>query len=152
MKKHIYDPNGDLYCTLPHIDGRIDGTRLEYYDNKLCKSTEYVDGKREGVHKEFGWQGKLELKTTYVNDLESGTRLEYNSYGAVHMETPYIDGLAHGVGRLRFVCETFNNRYFLKGKCVSEKIYDEYVFITKIAKEHALLAVKEIAGTGAELK
>jgi len=136
----------DIYGTIKYkLNNDINGKGKEYFDfdnGQLIFEGEYLNGKRNGKGKEYGYSGKLKFEGEYKNDLrwngigyapsnnivyklKDGKALikEYWSGDIIEFECEYLNGKANGKGKkymydgtLEFECEYLNGRRNGKGK------------------------------------
>jgi antitoxin component YwqK of YwqJK toxin-antitoxin module len=88
-------------------NGLKEGKWAEYYNSSYqpmkdsngaswTKLIIYIAGKREGMVREYAWDGALMAETPYINGVKEGIRKEYYSSGKVYCEIPYSDGKRNG--------------------------------------------------------
>ena len=74
----LYNINGNLYCNLAIANGLI--KEYDYY-GRLIFEGEYLNGKRNGVGKEYNeLSGKLKFEGEYLNDKKNGKGKEYTVF------------------------------------------------------------------------
>ncbi|KJD32935.1 hypothetical protein PK35_08135 [Tamlana nanhaiensis] len=95
-KSGIYDPNN--------------GFKTFYFEDSDQIETQYniVDGKIEGVAKEFNRNGTLKTVTPYINDKRHGEEVNYlydNETGNVNVKliTSYVNGAIEGYTKIIFL-------------------------------------------------
>lgn len=77
----------------------ITGT-IKYYNDfteVLLLETPYVDGKKEGIERQYNSNGRLWVESTYVNDKHDGIQKWYDYMGNLEKEVPYVRGKKEGV-------------------------------------------------------
>ena len=85
----------------------------KYPDGSVRLSTPYVQGKREGVEKEFYESGKLKATRHYKAGVITDTVTEFFESGKTESVTPYKDGAVEG----------FVVRYYDNGNVASKTLY-----------------------------
>lgn len=85
----------------------------KYPDGSVRLSTPYVQGKREGVEKEFYESGKLKATRHYKAGVITDTVTEFFESGKTKSVTPYKDGAVEG----------FVVRYYDNGNVASKTLY-----------------------------
>src|ERR1700722_4450990 len=72
------------------------GIARGYWNGKLMKETPYVNGKIDGVMKNYDVKGVLVRESHYTGGKKNGIEKGYLGNG-VYIEIPYIDGKINGV-------------------------------------------------------
>lgn len=93
MRRLTYFGAKELFRETPYINGRRNGLRREYYPSGgfRCK-TPYADGKIHGREKMYYPSGALEQETPYVNGQEHGIQKVYYENGLLRYEELWTNG------------------------------------------------------------
>jgi antitoxin component YwqK of YwqJK toxin-antitoxin module len=96
-KSRICNEDGILIYEAEYDNGNAIGDKIYYFENKQINIiTPYVNGVREGVHKEFDEQGRLVETITYKDDYKNGIRIEYRTNGNPRSMYNYYCNRLHG--------------------------------------------------------
>ncbi len=113
--KKVTTHNG-LVCyvkKLTPVTGRVSE---EFQNIKQLKSeTDYIDGKKEGLYKEWDKKGKLKINVNYINGLKDGLCKEWYHNGQISKEQHYKDGKKDGL------C----NEWSYDGQIIKEQHYKD---------------------------
>ncbi len=83
--------------------GKAQGEWLTYYGNgKLSSVVNYKDGKKQGMSKEYFFNGNMKREAPFSNDLFDGKVLLYYNNGALQDENNYVAGITNGKVRTYF--------------------------------------------------
>ena len=103
------------------------GKLYNVYDERLLFEGEFLNGKKNGKGKEYGYYGDLIFKGEYLNGIINGKGKEYFDNGNIKYEGNYFNGFRHGEcieyyynGTIRFKGE------YLYGKIWNGKVFDFY--------------------------
>jgi len=97
-----------------YLNGKRNGIGKEYnYDGKLLFEGNYLNGKRNGKGKENNSLGKLKFEGEYLNGERNGKGKEYSLYGKLKYEGEYLNGERNGKGK----------EYYYNGKLLFEGEY-----------------------------
>lgn len=106
---------------IPYINGKINGISKEYYKGgKLKYEIPYTNNKINGVMKGYWETSALAGKYPYTNDEKNGVVKGYYENGRLAGETPFTNGKENGVEK----------RYDENGKIESETTYTNGVVDT----------------------
>lgn len=76
-KQETFSPAGKLITSTNWVHGKIDGTVQCYRENKLVNEIPYVDGKKQGLEKEYDLNGAVVKEVHWENDKRHGTSRSY---------------------------------------------------------------------------
>ena len=97
-----------------YLNRKRNGIGKEYnYDGKLAFKGEYLNGKRNGKGKEYNSLCKLKFEGEYLNGKRNGKGKEYSLYGKLKYEGEYLNGEKNGKGK----------EYYYNGKLLYEGDY-----------------------------
>ncbi|TMM58157.1 hypothetical protein FEE95_01645 [Maribacter algarum] len=68
-------------------------TKVDYNNQSVLEKGQFVDDKKEGVFKYFGYQGNLQKIENYKADKLNGKSIYYSKEGKIVSEMDYQDGL-----------------------------------------------------------
>ena len=86
-----------------YLEGEKNGIWKEYnYNGTMKEEGEYIKGKKNGILKEYIYNGKLEFQGEYKDGLRNGKGKEYFDNGNVLYEGEYADDLRKGNGKEYF--------------------------------------------------
>lgn len=84
------------------VNGAKDGTWTTYHpENKIKIITNYIDGKKNGIHMELTNRGQIELLANYTNDQYDGPYAKYK-FGRPQEEMTYVNGKLDGEMKVYF--------------------------------------------------
>lgn len=107
------DNTGKNVLTGIYINGKREGSWVEYYTNGLIKSvTTYVGGLKEGLFAEFSETGQTIRRCLYHLDQREGEYREFN-YSTIKEERFYKAGKLEGAVKI----------YYPDGKIMEEGVY-----------------------------
>jgi len=114
MVRIYYLLNGKIESEEPYVNGKENGVEKQYYETGEVQFVRtYTDDKENGVEVEYDQGGKVISEVPYVNDTVNGTIKEYYATGTVKTEMPHIKGKANGMSK----------GYYESGKLKWEKPY-----------------------------
>lgn len=75
------------------INGKKEGLHRDWHSNgQLEEEVSYVDGKSQGLSRNWYSNGQLEAEGSYVNGKKEGIHIEWNSRGNITDKASYVDG------------------------------------------------------------
>ena len=93
--------------------------------NIICEG-EYLNGKKQGIAKEYYLDGKLLFEGEYLNGKRNGTGKVYNSDKKLLFEGEFLNGKRNGSGKLYYSDgKLLSEGEYLKGKVWNVKEYDK---------------------------
>ena len=100
----------------------------EYHidNDQLIFEGDYKNGKRNGIGKEYDYNGELKFEGEFQNGKRNGNGKEYHSNGKLQFEGEYLNGEKNGKIK-EYYCDgilKFEGEY-LNGKPWNGKIYDK---------------------------
>jgi antitoxin component YwqK of YwqJK toxin-antitoxin module len=123
------DKGSKLWREIPYIDGKINGVIKEYSfgDGKLEGETPYTNGKRNGIEKRYySYDKHLMRETTFIDDTVIGVIKEYYDDGKLKDETPCTNGKRNGVEKEYYESGKIHvMTTYENGKSLSQIMYDE---------------------------
>ena len=96
----------------------------DYTDDQMVEEGVYVNGKKEGVWRQYWNNGKVKSETTYKNNLQSGSAKIYYKNGSISEEGTWIGGKWDGSYKLYY--ENGNLSYewnYVNGKREGQQKY-----------------------------
>lgn len=95
------ETNGRIVYRLPILDGQENGLAKGWYNTgeKLLERL-FVDGKKEGVFKQWWPNGRLRYLFHYEHDQYNGTQLVFFPTGKKREESTYSSGEEEGLQRV----------------------------------------------------
>ncbi len=111
----------------PCVNGKSNGIQKEYYESgKLQSELNYSDGKKNGVYKSYYENGKLQYESNYTNDKRNGAFKGYYENGVLKFEIPYTNDLINGVYKEYFENANLKEENtYIDGVLMSYKEYDK---------------------------
>ncbi|MRX68976.1 Antitoxin component YwqK of the YwqJK toxin-antitoxin module [Flavobacterium resistens] len=112
-----YERSGVVASEKIYVNDKLEGTSKEFRNGILIESTQYQDGKRNGISKSFDQKtGVLKIESLYENDIRKNEK-EYYPEGTVYKETDFSkDGRRMAVryfdNQKKLLCE---NKWELTG-------------------------------------
>jgi antitoxin component YwqK of YwqJK toxin-antitoxin module len=102
----------------PWLNGKIDGVQKEYYPTGAKKSeTVYRQGKREGECRVYFPTGQTQIEGKYVNNAYEGNWIFYNERGSVKLKMEYKKGVLQNPGEYdRIQLQEFQMLEQMRGK------------------------------------
>ncbi len=99
-----YSNTGIISKRETYKNGLLNGTVYSYFVNNMTKAspqkvveaTPYINGKKEGVEKEYFIDGTLKKEATYKNDKLNGWYKQYLPSGSLDFEVYYFNNAKHG--------------------------------------------------------
>jgi antitoxin component YwqK of YwqJK toxin-antitoxin module len=153
------DRKGKISLVEHYRNGQLSGKKILYsqYSDRPVAESEYLQGKKNGVHRQFYETGKVQEETWYKDDLKHGSSVWNDKNGKKLVEYWYKEGNFDGVQKtyydndsLQTVTNYLNNNlsgesreYYrngklkLSGKYVDGKkegVWTEYDELGKISK------------------
>ena len=126
----LYHSNGNVSSEVPLINGKVEGIARDYYvSGKLEYEIQYKDGKREGIAKRYFENGKLLGETPFNNDKREGIAKGYFESGKLAWEASYKDNKAEGYAQEynengRLLMKILHiNNNPISGICGNEKVF-----------------------------
>ena len=133
-----YHDNGQVMCTHPHIDGKLEGLQQSYFQVKddspegsidrgpLQSQVNFVDGKQDEFAQFYLRNGQLESKKHFRDGTQDGLQETYHQNGQIKVSWNIKDEVKHRPyedyyknGQLK------SKRQFIDGKKVSVKHYSK---------------------------
>lgn len=93
-KYQIFDSQMRLLKEIPYKKGQMNGMATAYFmikDQTLFYECEYKNGVKDGVFKEYSYEGKLKMKGTYAKGKKDGEFISYDDEGKVSKINYYMD-------------------------------------------------------------
>ncbi len=92
-----YYPDGKVKSTTQFANGRKNGLHLEFNDRcQITLQTNYLDDQIHGRHTKFRHGSRKEEEGEYKNGVLHGVSRTYDKLGKVQREISYQDGKLHG--------------------------------------------------------
>lgn len=112
----------------------LNGTVYSYYVNntsktapqKVVEETPYVNGKKEGVQKEYFIGGNVKKEANYKNDKLNGWYRQYVPGGALDFEAYYFENQRHGFGIVHTPQGKVYN-YYIYGQKRTQEEYKKWL-------------------------
>ncbi|WP_163340937.1 toxin-antitoxin system YwqK family antitoxin [Desulfopila sp. IMCC35008] len=97
VKKEFYD-SGELKTETQYIDGIKNGLERNYNkDGSLQRETTFIDGEKSGIDKLYNENGSLLSVTNYKDNKKDGLERDYYiGENKIMAETTYVDGKKNG--------------------------------------------------------
>ena len=97
-KSLVYYESGELLNEFTYVNGKINGIWREYYKSgKIKRARTYIAGKREGEDIRFYESGNTQIKMDYINGLVQGDWISYYENGATKQTAQYVDDKRDGL-------------------------------------------------------
>lgn len=129
---NYYDKYGHLLTKIHYKHGIINGLLENYHYFKnphkriIQSSVMYVDGRKNGIYREYSRNGNLRLEWSYVNDSLHGLMIHYYNNGRISGIYYYIHQLRDGVTKLYYKNgNTKSEIWFTMNKKVLQFDYDK---------------------------
>jgi len=148
-----YDSNGKKTREGNFVNGFKNGVWNEFNEGKIQDKIKYKNGKLDGNHKSWGYNGNLTLDENYVNGLLSGIYKEWSYDNNLVKEKNYVNGLLSGIYKewgydnhlvkeMYFKGGQLNGtakEWAYDGKLISEKVYN----VGKLTKQTSGLPIEK---------
>ena len=127
-KVEIYYENGNVRRTSSeYIDGKLNGLLTTFYeDGTLMMETNYLDAQKHGIERGYNEQGILVGEVTYENGMINGLLRRYTDEGILFQEQSYKDDVLHGIEKLydnEILIE--EREYNEHGRLIREATYED---------------------------
>ncbi len=112
---------------ITYVDGKINGILRQYHDNGSLESEiGYEDGRYHGFYRTYYPDGRMHNEKTYRNGKLNGVFKAWDEDGSLFFEINYKDDKQHGPDRIyyRTGILQFEDTY-VEGKRTVRKTYDE---------------------------
>lgn len=137
-KQYIWEENGSLKENSDMKCGKLHGNSLHYKNNKIIKSFNYNDGKKNGMCTCYYDNSNINTIEMYNNGMLHGLRTTYFPDDTLESEYKYVFNELHGTckefyqnGNLKLIATYKKNKliesrkkYFLNGSVEYEESYD----------------------------
>jgi antitoxin component YwqK of YwqJK toxin-antitoxin module len=87
---NLYNDYGDIESTFFHINGKINGEKIDYYSGKQI--TNYIDGLKQGEKIKYDHNDNIVEKGYYLNDKLEGDTIYYRANSDISMIEKYYSG------------------------------------------------------------
>lgn len=81
-----------------YLDDKLHGLKSTYtnYNENIEEETEYKNGKKNGVSKEYNTNGVIKSTSEYKNDTLNGIMIKYYDIGTIQSKDTYVKGIKLG--------------------------------------------------------
>ncbi len=120
----IYDLDGKVYEKVINgqkVDVSIDGSVKTYNKGVGITLSEYKNGKKHGIERQYYTSGQLWVETTYQNGMMQGWNKRWYKNGVLALECTYIKNVINGNYR----------KWYDNGQLWEESIYKNAELITQ---------------------
>lgn len=115
-KLESFFENGLPYKQENYRNGKLHGKYLEKTsEGHNCLEMNFLNGSKEGVFKQYSYDGWLKYEETYKDNTENGQFREYYKNGQIKREGNNLNGLKEGIWK----------RYDETGKLTEEEHYEK---------------------------
>jgi len=122
----IRDTNAPFYVLTMYKKGTIIGMIHVYFKKSgaLRELIPFINGKMNGIGREYNIDGELECERPYIDGEENGVEKNYYTSGELYMETTFKKGKRNGLQKL----------YYKSGKLLEEDHFknDNEIGISKV--------------------
>ena len=120
-----YWENGMLKSTVEYKDELRHGKATYYFKNgSKQKEYTYVDGKLEGITRQWSYKGTLMSSIEFSNDMMNGKALYYDDEGKLQEELHYKNDSLHGLYRLFYP----NGEIQIEGEYKNAKFHGKWKY------------------------
>ena len=93
--------NGRIVYKLPIIEGKEEGVAIGfYYSGEKLLERRFINGKKQGIFKQWWPNGRLRYLFNYHHDKYEGKQIVYFHFGKVQAEKNYRAGIEEGVQKI----------------------------------------------------